>query len=447
VNKILVSDHEKDSRISLTDFLTGEGYDVDTASDHTEAMKMMQANNYELVITELFQQKCDGEINHLAWIRNNFPHLSVIVITTQGSIDCVVKSIKMGAIDYILKPINKETLLAKVREVLNDRRVLQSIRGNKEVYNIHDIVGISESMQRVIETALKVSQLDCNVLIVGESGTGKELVAKAIHHQGQIKPESSFVAINCAAIPDHILESELFGYVKGAFTGALKDKKGLFEEAHNGTLFMDEIGDSTSQFQSKLLRVIEEKKIRRVGDTKNKKVNVRLIAASNKNISAMVQEGTFRADLYYRLGVVDIKIPSLAERKEDIYPLIHHFIHNISKRFGKEVKQISEEAVQVLLAYNWPGNVRELQNTIERAVALSGHTVLLPEDFPFAYDAYRKSVFPDHDEDVLPLKEIEKRYLLKIMKKYSYNQKIVAQKLGIGYTTLWRKLKEIDNET
>jgi len=446
VNKILVADHEKDSRLLLTNYLIGEGFDVDATSDHSEMMQMMQSKGYMLVITELFQQQCDGEIDHLAWIRNNFPHLGIIVITTQGSIDCVVKSIKMGAIDYVLKPFNKETLLAKVQEILNNSRALHSLHDNKEVYKIHDIVGISESMQRVIETALKVSELDCNVLICGESGTGKELVAKAIHNQERIKPESPFVAINCAAIPDHILESELFGYVKGAFTGALKDKKGLFEEAHNGTLFMDEIGDSTSQFQSKLLRVIEEKKIRRVGDTKSKKVNVRLIAATNRNVFSMVQEGTFRADLYYRLGVVDIKIPSLAERKEDIYPLINHFMYNISKRLGKELKQISEEAIQVLLAYNWPGNVRELQNTIERAVALSGHDVLSPEDFPFAYDSYRKSVFPDHDEDVLPLKEIERRYLLKVMKKYSYNQKIVAQKLGIGYTTLWRKLKEIENE-
>ena len=446
MKRILIVDHETESRESIKDLLAQEGYGVHAVTEYSEAIREMKHHHYDLVVTELAHSQVSSE-DILGWVKSNVPHTEVIVVTSHGSIDCVVKSIKMGAVDYMMKPVDKEVLRSKIDDVFkNDHAIVRPAHHN-DVYNVHDIVGISDAMQRVIETALKVSHIDCNVLIFGESGTGKELIAKAIHYHGQLKPDSPFVAINCAAIPDHILESELFGYAKGAFTGALKDKKGLFEEAHTGTLFMDEIGDSTVQFQSKLLRVIEEKEIRRVGDTKHRKIDVRLIAATNKNIPAMVQEGTFRADLFYRLGVVDVRIPPLKERKEDVYPLVNHFMHAISERLGTKAKVVSEEAMQVLLAYDWPGNVRELQNAIERAVALSGNSILQPEDFPFAYDTYQRSLFSDTDDEVIPLREIEKRYLLKIMKKYSYNQKLVAKKLGIGYTTLWRKLKEIENET
>lgn len=446
MRRILIIDDKSDSRRHLTSLLRREGYEVHDVLDESGAIQILNDYHYDLVISDLSkpQRECDSDV--LTWINENSRETPLIILTSYGSIECVVKTIKMGAADYILKPISDNDLLGKVEEAIRKTAKPQSTASRKEPYRIHDIVGISQSMERIIEVALKISHIDSNVLIYGESGTGKELVAKAIHYHKKTKDEPPFVAINCAAIPDHILESELFGYAKGAFTGAVRDKKGLLEEANGGTLFLDEIGDASPQFQSKLLRVIEEQKMRRVGDTRARKINVRFIAATNKNIASMVSEGTFRADLYYRLGIVEISIPPVKERKEDIYPLITHFLHDISKRLGGKIKGISDEAIQILLAYAWPGNVRELKNSIERAVALTGNEILEPEDFPIINAAYHDSLFSGRDDDVIPLKEIEKRYLLKIMKKYSYNQKLVAKKLGIGYTTLWRKLKEIEND-
>jgi len=446
VKRILVVDPEHDSRLTSTALLRQGGYEVHDIPDESGAFQLLHDYSYDLIITDLSRPQCECDSAVLKWIQENAPQTAVIILTSHGSIDCVVKTIQMGATDYILKPGSDDEFLKKVEGAIQKTSKHHSIPSRKEPYRIHDIVGISRSMERIIEMALKISHIGSNVLIYGESGTGKELVAKAIHYHGRTEDERPFVAINSAAIPDHILESELFGYAKGAFTGAVRDKKGLLEEANGGTLFLDEIGDASPQFQSKLLRVIEEQKMRRVGDTRARKINVRFIAATNKNIVSMVSEGTFRADLYYRLGIVEISIPPLKNRKEDIYPLITHFLHDISKRLGKKIKGISDETVQVLLAYDWPGNVRELKNSIERAVALSGNKTLEPEDFPIINSAYHDSLFSGHEDEVIPLKEIEKRYLLKIMKKYSYNQKLVAKKLGIGYTTLWRKLKEIEND-
>jgi len=444
VRRILVIDHQSDSRLRLTSLLRREGYEVHDVPDEAGAIQILNDYHYDVVITDLSKPQCDCDSDVLRLINENNRQTALIILTSHGSIDCVVKTIKMGATDYILKPVSDNEFLGKVEDAIRKTTKPHIPTSRKEPYRIHDIVGISRSMERIIEVAMKISDIDSNVMIYGESGTGKELVARAIHYHKRTKDELPFVAINCAAIPDHILESEFFGHAKGAFTGAVRDKKGLLEEANGGTFFLDEIGDASPQFQSKLLRVIEEKKMRRVGDTRTRKINVRFIAATNKNIVSMVSEGTFRADLYYRLGIVEISIPPLKDRKEDLYPLITHFLHDISKRLGKKIKGISDEAVQVLLVYDWPGNVRELKNSIERAVALSGNEILETEDFPIINAAYHTSLFSGRDDDVIPLKEIEKRYLLKIMKKYSYNQKIVAKKLGIGYTTLWRKLKEIE---
>lgn len=301
-------------------------------------------------------------------------------------------------------------------------------------------------MEQVLRTALTVSEIDSGILIYGESGTGKELIARIIHNRSTLRRGKEFVAINCAAIPNDILESELFGYVRGAFTGANVSRKGLIEVAEGGTLFMDEIGDTTPQFQAKLLRVIQEKEIRRVGETVPRRVDIRIVAATNRDLKQMVDEGKFREDLYYRLSVIDLVIPPLRDRKEDIQPLVDFFIIDINKRHGTSVKGISRQALTVLLAYNWPGNVRELRNSLERAAVLSDHDVLQPADFPLALEYFLKHVKRNEDE-IVPLKEMERRYLLKAMRKYNYNQKLVAKKLGIGHTTLWRKLRKPEDDS
>jgi len=340
--------------------------------------------------------------------------------------------------------VTNKAFLDIVQEAIHRRELeTKSLRRVNEpyCYRVDKVVGVSRSMENVLQTALKVTDFDTGIMIRGESGTGKELVARIIHDHSKSRKGREFVAINCAAIPNEILEGELFGYVRGAFTGAGQNRKGLIEEANGGTLFMDEIGDTTPQFQAKILRVIQEKEVRRLGENTNRSVDIRVVAATNRDINRLVQEGSFREDLFYRLSVVDIFIPPLRERKEDIPTMIGYFLQEMNKRLKKNVEGVSDEAMTILMAYAWPGNVRELRNSLERAVVLSGHSVLQPEDFPLAYEHYRKIEAGHLDDETITLQEMERRYLLKVMKKYNYNQKIVARKLGIGYTTLWRKLK------
>ena len=371
----------------------------------------------------------------------------MIIVTAFGSIDCVVKTIKMGALNYVMKPVNNGKFLEIIRDALHRREnELKSLRRVNEpyCYLVDEVVGVSRSMEQVLKTALRVTDVDSAVLIHGESGTGKELIARILHNRSTRRRSREFVAINCAAIPGEILESELFGSVRGAFTGATQTRKGLIEVADGGTLFMDEIGDTSPQFQSKLLRVIQEKEIRRVGETASRSVDVRIVAATNRDLKKMIAEGTFREDLYYRLSVIDIVIPPLRERKEDIQPLVDYFLQDINGRLGTEVEGVSAQAMAVLTDYPWPGNVRELRNSLERAALLSGHRMLGPEDFPLAYEHCLRLAEKDKDDEIIPLKEMERRHLLKAMQRYNYNQKLVAKKLGIGYTTLWRKLKEFE---
>ncbi|HOP36392.1 MAG TPA: sigma-54 dependent transcriptional regulator, partial [Syntrophales bacterium] len=371
------------------------------------------------------------------------------IVSAYGSVDCVVRTIKMGVLNYVMKPVDGPEFLNLVQEAfLRREHHLLSLRRVNEpyCYVVDRVVGVSRSMEKVLETALRVSEVDSGILIHGESGTGKELIARIIHNRSTTRSKREFVAINCSAIPNDILESELFGYAQGAFTGAGRSRMGLIEVADGGTLFMDEIGDTTPQFQSKLLRVIQEKEIRRLGDNERRLVDVRIVAATNRDLRQMVREGAFREDLYYRLSVIDIVIPPLRERREDMEPLVAYILQEINGRLGNDRKVVSDEAMAVLTAYPWPGNVRELRNSLERAAVLSDHRVLQPGDFPLALEHYLKGLKTGGDEDIVPLKEMERRYLLKAMHKYNYNQKLVARKLGIGYTTLWRKLKFNDKD-
>jgi DNA-binding NtrC family response regulator len=440
---ILIIDSYEDQRSSLAEFLRKEGYKIDEASSEVEAMKLMEVNSYDLVVTDLCEPDCLCT-GILHWIKEHYPGVNVVVATSFGAIDCVVKAIRMGARNYVMKPVTNKAFLDIVQEATHRRELeIKSLRRVNEpyCYRVDKVVGVSKSMEKVLQTALKVTDFDTGIMIRGESGTGKELIARIIHDHSKGRKGKEFVAINCAAIPNEILESELFGYVRGAFTGAGQNRKGLIEGADGGTLFMDEIGDTTPQFQAKILRVIQEKEVRRVGENTNRPVDIRVVAATNRDLNQLVKDGSFREDLFYRLSVVDIFIPPLRERKEDIATMADFFLQEMNERLKKNVGAVSDEAMTILMAYAWPGNVRELRNSLERAVVLSGHSVLQPEDFPLAYEHYLKIEAGHLDDETITLQEMERRYLLKVMKKYNYNQKLVARKLGIGYTTLWRKLK------
>ncbi|HAJ28362.1 MAG TPA: hypothetical protein DCG53_14165 [Syntrophus sp. (in: bacteria)] len=440
---ILIIDSYEDQRSTLAEFLGKEGYKIDEASTEVQAMKLMEVNSYDLVVTDLCEPDCMCT-GLLHWIKDHYPEVNVVVATSFGAIDCVVKAIRMGARNYVMKPVTNKAFLDIVQEATHRRELeIKSLRRVNEpyCYRVDKVVGVSKSMEKVLQMALKVTDFDTGIMIRGESGTGKELIARIIHDHSKIRKGKEFVAINCAAIPNEILESELFGYVRGAFTGAGQNRKGLIEGANGGTLFMDEIGDTTPQFQAKILRVIQEKEVRRVGENTNRSVDIRVVAATNRDLNQLVKDGSFREDLFYRLSVVDIFIPPLRERKEDITTMADFFLQEMNERLKKNVEAVSDEAMTILMAYAWPGNVRELRNSLERAVVLSGHSVLQPEDFPLAYEHYRKIEAGHLDDETITLQEMERRYLLKVMKKYNFNQKLVARKLGIGYTTLWRKLK------
>lgn len=445
MKKIFIIDSEEPARKELAALLRNEDFEVDEVDNETEAKQQIALGRPDLVLLDLCQT---GNIclELLRWIKEHFPDLDVIVVSSCGAIDCVVNTIKAGALNYVMKPVNTGELLDIIHKALQRHHDddLRSLRREDEYYcyRVDEVVGVSRSMEDVLQRALKVTDIDSTILITGESGTGKELIARIIHNRSRQRQRKEFIAINCAAIPDEILESELFGYVRGAFTGAVATRRGLFEVADGGTLFMDEIGDTSPQFQSKLLRVIQEKEIRRLGDSVSHPVDVRIVAATNRDLQQMIREGSFREDLFYRLSVIEIAIPPLRERKEDIRPLIYYFLQEINKRLSTDVKGVSDKALSILNSYDWPGNVRELLNSLERAMVLSEHHILQPEDFPLALEHELKHTGQSSDEEIITLKEMERRYLLKAMKKYNNNQKLVARKLGIGYTTLWRKLRD-----
>ncbi|MDI9570439.1 MAG: sigma-54 dependent transcriptional regulator [Pseudomonadota bacterium] len=448
MKKIIIVDSHEEQRLALAEFLRGEGYQTDEAATEVEAMRLIDANFYDLAVIDLCEPDCLCT-GMLHWIKTHYPGLEVVVATSFGAIDCVVKTIRLGARNYVMKPVANKEFLDVVQDAMQQRQQgLRSLRRVNEpyCYRVGKVVGVSRSMENIVQTALKVTDFDTGIMIRGESGTGKELIARIIHDHSRTRKDKEFVAINCAAIPNDILESELFGYARGAFTGALQRRRGLIEAADGGTLFMDEIGDTTPQFQTKILRAIQEKQIRRVGENTNRSVDVRIVAATNKDLARLVREGAFREDLFYRLSVIDIFIPPLRERPEDIPTLVDYFLGEINERLKKNVLGVAEEAMKMLQAYNWPGNVRELRNTLERAAVLSGHQLLQAEDFPLAYEHYRRLTAAHPDDEIVTLQEMERRHLLKAMKRYNYNQKLVARKLGIGYTTLWRKLKLLEKD-
>lgn len=444
--RILVIDDDFEMCDLLSEFLDREGFDVFPLRDGFEALGLLRKEEFDVIITDLKMKGVKG-LDILNEAQKLAPLTPVIMITAFGTIESAIKAMKMGAYDYITKPFQMEELLMTVQKALETRLLKKEVfRLKREVesrYQFHKLIGKSPSMQKIYDLIERISASSSNVLITGESGTGKELVAKAIHYNG-IRKEGPFIAINCSAIPENLLESELFGYKKGAFTDAKSDKKGLIFEANEGTLFLDEVTEMPLSLQAKLLRVIEEREVRPLGDTNSYPIDVRFISASNKNIELLIQQGRFREDLYYRLKVIDIEMPPLRERKEDIPILIQSFITRYSQEFKKNVSGISEEAIKILLNYSWPGNVRELENIIQRAITLSQHERILPEDLPpYLIQRTDEKLFEWALEEKMTLEQLEKEYIKRVLIETGGNKSKAAEILGLDRKTLYRKLQEI----
>src|SRR5689334_8418377 len=447
---ILVIDDDADMREMVHDMLKDRGHQVTTAGSGKEALKLLGEGDYAVVLSDLRMKGMQG-IELLTEIKKTFPDISVILMTAFGSVETAVEAMKHGASDYLTKPVKKDELIRVVERVLREAALRREVsRLRKEVhkeYSFHHILGKSKAMQAVFDLIKRVADSPTNSLMTAESGTGKELVAKAIHYNSDRK-DAPFVPVNCAAIPEQLLESELFGHMRGSFTDARFDKRGLFEEAQSGTLFLDEISELPIMLQAKLLRAIQEKEIRRVGATKPIAVDVRIIAATNLTLAEEVKAKRFRDDLYYRLNVIELKLPPLRDRREDIPLLVEGFLKKCAEARGKEVKGVTEAALAMLMDYSWPGNVRELENVIERAVTLSRGEKMTPDDLPPAIQGARgdRRVLDEAAEKTLPLHEIEKEYIKKILEKTGGNKYQAAQALGIDRKTLYRKLAEIEGK-
>ena len=446
--KILVVDDDADMRGLLSDVLESEGYQVGTAESGEKALQALAEEQYDLVLTDLRMKGMQGTAL-LSEIKHRYPDTGVILMTAFGTVETAIEAMKGGAMDYLIKPVKTEDVLRTAgraaREVQLRREVTHLRRAVYKEYSFHQILGKSRPMQEVFELIRRVADSPSNLLITGESGTGKELVAKAIHYNSD-RRDRPFVAVNSAAIPEQLLESELFGHMRGAFTDAKADRPGLFEEAQKGTLFLDEISELPLMLQAKLLRAIQEREIRRVGSTKSIPVDVRIIAATNLSLADEVKAKHFREDLYYRLNVIEIRLPPLRDRRDDIPLLVENFLHKCAKANRKPLQGISESSLALLIDYAWPGNVRELENVIERAVTLARAEKIMPEDLPATVQGSRgdRRVLDDAAERTLPLQEVEWEYIKKILEKTGGNKYQAAQALGIDRKTLYRKLAEME---
>jgi DNA-binding NtrC family response regulator len=445
--RILVADDEQIMRDVLSDLLSSESYAVDLAGSGSEALEMIREKDYEVLLLDLMMPGIDG-LSVLEKLKNLDNAPVAIVLTAFASIDKAVTATKLGAHNFIAKPFKNDELLVAVKNAMEHRRLLEENRRLKQSllkrYSFQNIVGKSPAMQQVFELIAQVAPRRSTVLIEGESGTGKELVAKAIHATGA-RADAPFVAINCGNIPSELLESELFGHVRGAYTGATNAKKGLLEVADGGTLFLDEVATISMEIQSKLLRVIQEREFRRLGGLESIKVDVRIIAATNTDLQAAVQKGTFRDDLYYRLNVIVIRIPPLRERTDDIPLLSEHFI----KKYGEENQRnglsLKQSAMKALMDYEWPGNVRELENVIERAVVLSPESAITADILPKNITQPGPGQPPAFSLENGSLKQMvedyEKAIILAALEKTNGNQKKAARLLSVNATTLCEKLK------
>ncbi|MEX0777337.1 MAG: sigma-54 dependent transcriptional regulator [Phycisphaeraceae bacterium] len=440
---ILLVEDEDILRQSMAELLESEGFAVSQAANGRQAYQAVLERPFDLVISDVRMPEMDG-LALLADLKKLAPQMPVIVVTAYGTVESAVAAMRQGAYDYLLKPVNFDDLLLKVQRALDHSEMART----KEVMTeqlasqstFHDLVGESRAMGKLFDMVRKLSTVKSSVLIVGESGTGKELFARAIHFNG-ITRDKPFVAVNCGAIPESLIESELFGHRRGAFTGAIRDKMGYFEAANRGTLFLDEISTLPVSVQSSLLRVLEDRTVTPVGDTKSRPVDVRIIAASNRDLDGMVKRGEFREDVLYRLNVVKIELPSLRQRIEDIPLLVHHFLRRYTKHLNKKVLGVSNAAMRAMLSHPWRGNVRELENVIERAVIFSEDRHIEVSDLPFTTD----QTPVDESANLRDaLRQFERQHIVYTLQRCEHDKAETAKQLGIGLSSLYRKMEELD---
>lgn len=450
--RILVVDDEKENRELLWEALTTEGYTVETAEDGLKALDLLKRESFHVVLSDLMMPKMDG-VELLKEIKKIDPFIVGIILTGYASIETAVEAIKIGAYHYITKPFRLSEIKLIIKQALEFQRLNhENILLRKQLkakYKFENIVSDDEKMLEIFRIIEKVSDSDSTVMIYGESGTGKELIARAIHYNSY-RQDKPLIPINCGAIPGELLESELFGFEKGAFTGATSTRIGRFELAQGGTIFLDEIGEMSPPLQVKLLRVLQEREFERVGGTRTIKVNVRIIAATNKDLEALVREGTFREDLFYRLNVIPINLPPLRERKSDIPLLVYHFIERFNAEKKRNIQGVSPEAMEMLKRYPWPGNVRELENMIERISILKGSGIITPSDLSPKISAVSPvSAIPEIDipEDGLDfgalVQTFEKELIQRALEKAQGVRSQAARLLRMNRTTLVEKLKKL----
>lgn len=445
--RILVVEDDPEMCRFLAELLTEEGHTVETAYDGPSALEQVKHAGFDITITDLMMPGMKGT-ELVQQLKGMDPDTLVIVITAFGSIESAVELMRAGAFTYLTKPFRTDEILLNVSRALEQRglrRELQRLRKEVQVhYGLENIVGKSAKMQDLFDMVKHIKDLPANVLISSESGTGKELVARAIHYNS-IRARHPFVPVNCAAIPETLLESELFGYIRGAFTDAKKDRRGLFQEADGGTLFLDEISEIPLNLQAKLLRVIEDKEVRPLGATRAERVDARILAATNQNLEELVRQGRFRHDLFYRLNVIGLQICPLRERTEDIPLLVEHFIRKFAVNAKRKIAGITTEALNALLSYPWPGNVRELEHVIERSVLLGKEETITTNDLPpHLLDEKNKQVLLDDAvSHRYTLRELEQAYTSKVLEETNGNKTEAAAILGIDRTTLYRKLEEV----
>jgi DNA-binding NtrC family response regulator len=438
--KILIVDDELIVRESLGGWLERDGHKVDKAASGEEALEKCEKTRYDILLLDIKMEGMSG-LEVLKKVKENDPDVSVVMITAYGSIPSAIEAMKSGAYEYLLKPFDPDELMVLIEKIRNhqaERRETQFLREQyKERTRFENMIGQSRALQEVFDLIERIAPTDSTVLIKGETGTGKGLAARAIHTKSR-RGQGPFVVVNCGAFPEHLLESELFGYQKGAFTDAKTTKKGRLELAHGGTLLLDEIGEISTRMQIDLLRVLEDHIFYRVGGTQPIEADFRIIAATHKDLEKAIKEGTFREDLYYRLNVISFAMPPLREHKEDIPLLADYFLHRFAQETNKPVDQISREALDEMMLYDWPGNVRELGNAVERAVVVGGGLRILPQDLPIFRPEYVSSPLGR------TLREVEIAHLSSVLQETQWNVSKSAEILGIDRSTLYDKIKRYD---
>lgn len=450
--RILIVDDDRAMCEMLEESLKRRGFDVQWRNAAEPAIEALKSGEFDVLLTDLQLPGVDG-IELCRQVVSLRPDVPVVVITAFGSMDSVVSALRAGAYDFVNKPIDTDTLILLLERAIRHRQLLEKIQilseTVREAQGFGELIGKSSAMRKVYDLLKRIAVVDTSVLIVGESGTGKELVARSLHQQGQ-RADKPFVAFNCTAVPESLLESELFGHKKGAFTDARADRAGLFEQANGGTLLLDEIADMPLSLQPKLLRALEQRSVRPLGGTREFEFDVRIIAATNRDIESLVEEGGFREDLFYRLNVIKVDLPPLRARGNDVLLLAQHFVRQFAASSGKAVTSIATPAAEKLLAYPWPGNVRELRNGIERAVALTQYDQLVVDDLPDKVRGYTGSqpvVVSDDPEHLLTMDEVEHRYIRHIFSVVGDNKTMAARILGMDRKTLYRKLEKYKIET